>query len=538
MLQFAGVAITRFVCKEMVSFSVSLILLVVGYLAYGKVAERVFGMDSARVTPACEKADGVDFIVLPGWRVFMIQFLNIAGLGPIFGAILGARFGAMSYIWIVAGCIFAGAVHDYLSGMISLRNGGMSFPEIVGKYMGRGFMQAARVFTPLMMILVGVVFVAGPAGLLTSLTGDLFFFLPDAVMGKTPGQWCFLFWSAVIFAYYLLATILPIDRIIGRIYPLFAAALLFMALGILVGLYIHCPALPEITDGLANTHPEAATTPVFPMLFITIACGALSGFHATQSPMMARCMENERQGRAVFFGAMIAEGVVALIWAAAASYVFHTPQGEAFFRETNAAVVVDFITREWLGTVGAVVAVLGVVVAPITSGDTAFRSARLIVADAFGVDQRPVMKRLGVSLPLFAGGFLLMVLMDFSVVWRYFAWMNQILGALALWTATVYLARKGRCYGIALLPACFMTAVVSAYVVAAPEMLGMPGLLANATGAGAALVCLGCFFVWKARFAGEGRKADFPPGEAPAVSGGDAINNWNGKDGSCKTHGV
>ncbi|MCM1129574.1 MAG: carbon starvation protein A [Alistipes senegalensis] len=502
----------------MVSFSVSLVLLVAGYLVYGKVAERVFGMDPARVTPACEKADGVDFIVLPGWRIFMIQFLNIAGLGPIFGAILGARFGAMAYIWIVAGCIFAGAVHDYFSGMISLRNGGMSFPEIVGKYMGRGFMQAARVFTPLMMILVGVVFVAGPAGLLTGLTAGLFSGFPDMAAGKTPGQWCFLFWSAVIFAYYLLATILPVDRVIGRIYPLFAAALLFMALGILVALYVHFPAIPEVTDGLANTHPDAATTPVFPMLFITIACGALSGFHATQSPMMARCMENERQGRAVFYGAMIAEGVVALIWAAAASYVFHSPEGRAFFHETNAAVVVDFITREWLGTAGAVVAVLGVVVAPVTSGDTAFRSARLIVADALRVDQRPVMKRLGVSLPLFAGGFLLMALLDFSVVWRYFAWMNQILGALALWTATVYLARKGRRYVIALLPACFMTAVVSSYVVAAPEMLGMPGMLANGAGIGAALACLAGFFAWKVRFAGGDQQAVALADAGPAVS--------------------
>lgn len=521
----------------MVSFSVSLVLLVAGYLVYGKVAERVFGMDPARVTPACEKADGVDFIVLPGWRVFMIQFLNIAGLGPIFGAILGARFGAMAYVWIVAGCIFAGAVHDYFSGMISLRNGGMSFPEIVGKYMGKGFMQAARVFTPLMMVLVGVVFVAGPAGLLTSLTAGLLSFFPDMAAGEISGKWGFVFWSAVIFAYYLLATILPIDRVIGRVYPLFAAALLFMAAGILVGLYVHCPALPEVTDGLANTHPDAATTPLFPMLFITIACGALSGFHATQSPMMARCMENERQGRAVFYGAMIAEGVVALIWAAAASYVFHTPQGQALFRETNAAVVVDFITREWLGTVGAAIAVLGVVVAPVTSGDTAFRSARLIVADAFKVDQRPVMKRLWVSLPLFAGGFLLMTLLDFSVVWRYFAWMNQVLGALALWTATVYMARCGRHYWMALLPACFMTAVVSAYVVAAPEMLGMPGMLANGAGAVAALVCLGCFFVWKARFAGM-CKAALLADDAQDSSCGDVINNWNGKESSCKTNGV
>lgn len=446
-----------------------------------------------------------------GWRVFLIQFLNIAGLGPIFGAIMGAKFGASAYVWIVIGCIFAGAVHDYLSGMLSLRNDGMSFPEIVGKYMGKGFMQATRIFTPFMLILVGAVFVAGPAGLLTTLTAG---FLPEsasasaAAGGKSAAEWCFLAWTGVIFCYYVLATVLPVDRIIGRIYPLFAAALLFMAIGIFVSLYIHMPAIPEITDGLASTHPDAETTPLFPMLFITIACGALSGFHATQSPMMARCMKNERQGRAVFYGAMIAEGIVALIWAAAANYAFHTPDGHAFLQETNAVVVVDFITKNWLGTVGAVVAILGVVVAPITSGDTAFRSARLIVADAFKFDQRPLGKRLLVSAPLFAGGFLLM-LIDFSVVWRYFAWFNQTLGALALWTVTVYLAHEKKNYWIALVPSCFMTAVVTSYVFVAPEVLGLSVAISNMLAAGMVVFCLAVFFIWKARLAAfSGKPAD------------------------------
>ncbi len=484
----------------MISFTACLILLILGYVIYGKFVEKVFGIDPNRITPAYSRQDGVDFLPLSGWRVFLIQFLNIAGLGPIFGAIMGAKFGASAYIWIVIGCIFAGAVHDYLSGMLSLRNDGMSFPEIVGKYMGKNFMLAARIFTPLMMILVGAVFVAGPAGLLANMTNGFFSgtILSQSVAGKTFAQWNFLFWSVVIFGYYFLATILPIDQIIGRIYPLFGAALLFMAVGIFGGLYVYLPPIPEITDGLFNTHPLKESMPMFPMLFITIACGALSGFHATQSPMMARCIKNERQGRAIFYGAMIVEGIVALIWAAGANYAFHTVEGQTFLQETNAAIVVDFITKNWLGTIGAVIAMLGVVVAPITSGDTAFRSARLIIADALKVDQQPIFKRLAISLPLFVGGFLLM-LIDFSIVWRYFAWFNQTLGALALWTVTVYLAREKRNYWIALIPSCFITAVVTAYVFVAPEVLGLSPTLSNLIAVGVSFFCLICFFIWKNR---------------------------------------
>lgn len=445
--------------RLMISFSVSLVLLVAGYWVYGRYAERVFGIDPARKTPAYAMRDGVDYIPLPGWRVFLIQFLNIAGLGPIFGAIMGAKFGASAYLWIVLGCIFAGSVHDYLSGMMSLRSDGISYPEIIGKYMGKPFMQAVRVFTPVMMILVGTVFVAGPAGLLVSLTQESLGF-------------GFLTWAAIIFVYYVAATLLPIDQVIGRLYPLFAAALLFMALGILVCLYVHMPALPEVTDGLVNTHPEAATTPLFPMLFVTIACGAISGFHATQSPMMARCMMNERQGRPVFFGAMISEGVVALIWAAAANYAFHTPEGKAFFTSGNAALVVDFVSKNWLGTLGGALAVLGVIAAPITSGDTAFRSARLIIADALRLDQKSLVKRLMVSLPLFVGSALLMFI-DFNVIWRYFAWSNQILSTITLWAISIYLVMDKKNYWITFIPALFMTAVVSAYLFVAPEMLGL-----------------------------------------------------------------
>ena len=473
----------------MISFSVSMVLLVVGYWVYGRYVEKVFGIDSRRVTPACSMRDGVDYLPLPGWRIFLIQFLNIAGLGPIFGAIMGAKFGSSAYLWIVFGCIFAGSVHDYLSGMLSLRHNGESYPEIVGRYLGRPFMQVVRVFTPLMMILVGAVFVAGPAGLLASLTRETLGF-------------SFATWTTVIFIYFIAATLLPIDQLIGRLYPVFAAALLFMAFGILIALYVHMPALPEVTDGLMNTHPKAETTPLFPMLFITIACGALSGFHATQSPMMARCMTNERQGRPVFYGAMIAEGMVALIWAAAANFAFHTPEGQAFFTSGNAALVVDFVSKSWLGTLGGALAVLGVIAAPITSGDTAFRSARLIVADALKIDQKSLVKRLLVSLPLFAAGFALLFV-DFNVIWRYFAWSNQILGTVTLWAVTVYLTVNRKNVWIGLIPAIFMTTVVSAYLFVAPETLAMDATVSMVLAFALTAVAVFFFVRWKNRLAGK-----------------------------------
>ncbi len=469
------------VCDRlMISFTVSIVLLILGYWIYGRYTEKVFGIDPDRATPAFTKADGVDYVPLPGWRVFLIQFLNIAGLGPIFGAIMGAKFGASAYLWIVLGCIFAGSVHDYLSGMLSLRNGGISYPEIIGQYMGKPFMQVVRVFTPVMMVLVGTVFVAGPAGLLANLTKE------------SPGI-PFMTWSIVIFIYFVAATLLPIDKLIGRLYPVFAAALLFMAFGILISLYVHMPALPEVTDGLMNTHPKADSTPLFPMLFITIACGAISGFHATQSPMMARCMTNERQGRPIFFGAMISEGVVALIWAAAANFAFHTPQGQTFFTSGNAALVVDFVSKNWLGALGGALAVLGVIAAPITSGDTAFRSARLIVADALHIDQKSLVKRLMVSIPLFVVGFLLLFI-DFNVIWRYFAWSNQILGTITLWAVSIYLAYHRKNYWIGFIPALFMTAVVTAYLFVAPETLALNATLSYVLAVVATAVA-GFFFI-------------------------------------------
>ena len=470
----------------MITFTLCLLALVAGYFLYGRFVERVFGPDD-RKTPALTKADGVDYIPLPTWKIFMIQFLNIAGLGPIFGAIMGAKFGTASYLWIVLGSIFAGAVPDYLAGMLSLRNGGESLPEIIGRYLGVTTKQVMRAFTVLLMVLVGAVFVAGPAGLLASLTPDYM----DAT-----------FWIVVVFVYYIFATLLPVDKIIGKVYPLFAIALLFMAVGILVMLYVKHPALPELWDGIQNTHPNAAVLPIFPIMFVSIACGAISGFHATQSPVMARCMTSERHGRPVFYGAMITEGIVALIWAAAATYFFH----ENGMGENNAAVVVNAITRDWLGTGGGVPAVLGVIAAPITSGDTAFRSARLIVADFLGMEQKTMRRRLYICIPMFlaAIGLLLYSLQDkegFDMIWRYFAWTNQTLSVFTLWAITVYLVREkgGQYYNITALPALFMTGVCVSYICVAPEGLGLGEGYAMGIAVTTVLVAAIWFGRWRSR---------------------------------------
>ncbi len=412
----------------------------------------------------------------------MIQFLNIAGLGPIFGAILGAKFGTASYLWIVLGSIFAGATHDYFAGMLSIRNGGESLPEIIGRYLGMTTRQVMMVFTVVLMVLVGAVFIAGPAGLLAKLTPD--------TMDAT-------FWIIVIFVYYLLATMLPIDKVIGKIYPLFAIALLFMAFGILTMLFVHHPQLPELWDGLSNTHPAAATLPIFPIMFVSIACGAVSGFHATQSPLMARCMKNEKQGQPIFYGAMIAEGIVALIWAAAATHFFH----ENGMDESNASVVVDSITREWLGVIGGALTILGVIAAPITSGDTALRSARLMIADFIGLEQKSIRRRLYISVPLFlcTFGILIYSLHDkegFNMIWRYFAWTNQTLSVFTFWTITVYLAKSGKNYWITLIPALFMTAVCTTYIAIAPEGFSISHTISYVIGAISVVISSVLFTMW------------------------------------------
>ena len=444
----------------MITFTICLLALIAGYFVYGRLVERIFGPDN-RPTPALTLTDGVDYLPLPTWKIFMIQFLNIAGVGPIFGAIMGAMFGTASYIWIVLGSIFAGAVHDYLSGMLSLRHNGESLPELIGRYLGLPTKQVMRGFAVILMMLVGAVFVASPAGLLAKLT---------------PESLDVTFWIIVIFVYYILATLLPIDKIIGKIYPLFAIALIFMAVGILVMLYVKMPALPELWDGLQNTHPQAASNPIFPMMFITIACGAISGFHATQSPLMARCMTNEDHGRPVFYGAMITEGIVALIWATVATYFFH----ENGMGISDASIVVFDISKDWLGSVGGVLAILGVVAAPITSGDTAFRSARLIVADFLGLEQKSMRRRLYICIPMFAAaaGLLLYSLRDadgFQIIWRYFAWANQTLSVFTLWAVTVWLVRTkpGWTFGVTGVPAVFMTVVCTTYICVASEGLRM-----------------------------------------------------------------
>ena len=436
-----------------------MVLLVVAYFTYGKFVEKIMAPDADKKTPAYTMTDGVDYVPMPAWKMFMIQFLNIAGLGPIFGAIMGAKFGTSAYIWIVVGCIFAGATHDYVAGMLSLRHGGESLPDLIGRYLGAKTMNVVRVFSILLMILVGVVFMSGPAGLLENLT-------------TVSSYW----WIAIIFVYYLLASMLPIDKVIGKVYPLFAVALIFMAVGVMVQLLIHWPSIPELWDGVQNTHPNAENVPIFPMLFISIACGAISGFHATQSPMMARCMTNEKQGRPIFYGAMIVEGIVALIWAAAANY-FYMENGKDV---SNAAVIVNDITNHWLGKVGAVVAVLGVIFAPITSGDTALRSARLIVADMLKMSQQKISSRLLICVPIFlvAAGFLWYSLADakgFDIIWRYFAWSNQTLSVFTLWAMTVYLYNNKRKYTlVALIPALLMTMVTVLYILIAPEGFTLP----------------------------------------------------------------
>lgn len=460
----------------MVTFFASLLILVLGYFLYGRYVESVFGVDKNRTTPAYALNDGVDYVPLPWWKIFLIQFLNIAGLGPIFGAILGAAYGPIAFLWIAFGCIFAGAVHDYFSGMLSIRNQGASIPEIVGKYLGNEFKQFMRGFTVILMILVGAVFIVGPAGILASLTPE--------VLSKT-------FWVYVVFLYYILATLLPIDKLIGRIYPLFGAALLFMALGIGIAIVFGNYNLVELSPGnFRNMKENASEFPVFPLLFVTIACGAISGFHSTQSPLMARCLKNETLGRRVFYGAMVAEGIVALIWAAAAMAFFGgVPQLNSALAEhqNDAAWIVKVISDTTLGKLGGVLAILGVVAAPITSGDTAFRSARLIVADFLNFRQGKFVNRLIISIPLFAIGYTL-TQFNFAIIWRYMAWSNQTLATIVLWAITVYLVKEKKFYWITLIPAIFMTNVVTSYILIAPEGFMLSQGIGYPIGIGVALL--------------------------------------------------
>lgn len=464
----------------MITFLISLVALVLGYIFYGKFVENVFGIEVDKVTPAKRLADGVDYVEIDWKKAFLIQFLNIAGLGPIFGAVAGALWGPAAFLWIVFGCIFAGATHDYLSGMLSVRHDGATIAEIVGIYLGKYARKIMIVFSVILLVLVGVVFVKGPAGILHSI-------VPSVTT---------LTWVGIIMAYYIIATLVPVDKLIGKIYPFFGGILIFMAIGIAIMMFVqgYAVRIPELS--FTNIHPKG--TAIFPFLFITIACGAISGFHATQSPLMARCMKNEREGRRVFYGSMIAEGIIALIWAAAAMTFFYDPAHPGIDGLHQLAVagapgvVVNKISIGMLGTFGGALALLGVVACPITSGDTAFRSARLAIADAAKFKQGPIKNRLLVAIPIFAIGIGLCFI-PFGIIWRYFAWSNQTLATIALWAGSVYLSQKKRNFWIATIPAVFMTAVVTTYIIIAPEGFQLSTAIGYPVGIAAALISLVVF---------------------------------------------
>ena len=493
----------------MITFLVCLALLIAAYFTYGRYLDRVAGIRNTAEVPSKTHFDGVDYIPMPRWKTFLIQLLNIAGLGPIFGALLGAVYGPVAFVWITLGGIFFGAMHDYLGGVISLRNGGLSLPEIIGKYLGTNTKAVMRWVSVLLMILVGAVFMSQPAELIAErLPSEAL----DAVAFVSPGghsfSWLLLIILACILVYYVVATLLPIDKIIGKIYPLFGMLLVFMALGILVAIFTtYGSDIPEFS-GFRNMKSDAHNFPLVPMLFTTIACGAISGFHATQSPLMARCMRNENESRMVFYGAMISESVIALIWAAIGMSFWGGVEGLNEAVATyggKASVLVDKIATTTLGDFLAYFVIFGVVACAITSGDTAFRSARLIVADMIGVEQKSLSKRMLICLPVFALGLVIIFLLPFGTIWSYFAWMNQALSVFTLWTITVWLRERGKPIWIALIPALVMTYVCSSYIFVSPLMCGM----ANRTLAyllGGVLTLLISLFMMK-KVVGYGKKS-------------------------------
>lgn len=468
----------------MKSLILSFCVLIIGYFSYGKIVEKIFAPDE-RETPAFRLDDGVDFVPLKTWKAYLVQLLNIAGTGPIFGALMGACFGPVVFLWIIFGSILGGAVHDYMVGMISERHEGKSIAELTGIYLGNGAKWGMRIFSVLLLLLTGTVFVNSPAALIAKLT-------PDS-LGET-------FWIIIILIYYVLATLLPIDKIIGKLYPIFGVVLIVMAIGILGGIIVGGYSVPEIE--FRDLHPDGL--PIWPYMFITVACGAISGFHATQSPMMSKCISSEREGRKIFYGAMLTESVIALTWAAA---------GVAFYGETGAlsealsglgqsGVVYD-ISTGMLGTVGGVLAIIGVVACPITSGDTAFRSARLILGEITGLEQKPIKNRLYITLPLLTVGAFLTKL-DFNVLWRYFSWSNQTLAMVSLWVATAYFLKKDNKWYHSLItafPATFMSAVSLTYILMAKEGFGLSSSIAYPAGIFFAAACFGiyAFFMKKGR---------------------------------------
>lgn len=470
----------------MITFLISITVLIAGYFTYGKFIDRFFGADPKRPVPAIEMADGVDYQVIKPWKIFIIQFLNIAGLGPIFGAIMGAAYGPIAYLWIVLGCIFMGAAHDYTAGMLSLRHKGASLNEVIGIYLGKGFQKFLTFVIILLLFAVGTSFISGPAGLLHQLSG-----------------WNTNIWLTIIFAYYIIATLLPIDKIIGTIYPYMGAVLLFMAAAIGVSLLTKGFSgelqMVELTaETFRNYKSNGSEYLLVPMLFIVISCGAISGFHATQSPLMARCMSNEKYGRPVFFGAMIAEGVVACIWATAAMAYFGGPEGLNLAADSGntPAIIVNAICQSWLGKTGAIIAILGIVVCPITSGDTAFRSLRLILSDTINYSQKPVKNRILICIPIFAIAFLSCTV-DFSVIWTYVGISNQLLAATTLWACAAYYASIGKSHLVMTIPAIFITYMSVCFLLIAPNVQGglnLPPVTGYIGGGIVALACTAMFY--------------------------------------------
>jgi len=479
----------------MYTLIISILLLILGYVFYGRFVERLYHADPTRTTPAYKYTDGVDYVPMPTWKVFMIQFLNIAGTGPIFGAIMGALFGPACYLWIVFGCIFGGAMHDYFSAMLCLYKDGRDLPTAIGDFFGKTTRRVLTAFILLMLLLLATVFVFTPAQIIGEMIGA--------------SHTTIMILVVAILAYYSLATILPVDKVIGKIYPIFALALIFMAMSLLVCLFIKFPTnIPEVWSGLENRHPSSGN--IFPCMFVTIACGAISGFHGTQSPIMARCIKNEKLCRPVFYGAMVLEGVIALIWATVASYIFYgggaeeigavTAEGKMI---TAAPVIVNKVAASWLGTFGSILAILGVVAAPITSGDTALRSARLIVAQALKIPQKKVSKRLLVCAPIFA---VILILLwfnasnenGFNMIWQYFGWSNQLIATCSLWAITLFLSRRRHspAFLVSLLPAAFMTAVCVSFIATAKIGFNVPMDYANIIGIVAFVASFG-FYYWE-----------------------------------------
>ena len=469
----------------MLSFFICLALLIGGYFVYGKMVDNTFGTDD-RETPAVRINDGVDYVVMPQWKLFLVQLLNIAGLGPIFGALQGALWGPVVFLWITFGTIFAGGVHDYFSGMLSERNDGASISEVCGIYLGGLMKNVMRVFSIVLLVMVGTVFAVGPAGLIVTL------FQNNGAAGLVTNK---EFWLWVILAYYFIATFISIDKIIGKIYPVFGICLIIMAVGVAIGIFTKAEfVIPEIWSNFHNMHPKG--TPIWSVMFITVACGAISGFHATQSPLMARCMKSEKQGHFVFYGAMVCEGVIALIWAAAGCSLYAVTGGlntglqEALANGQSAAIY--DVCKKTMGGIGIALAMLGVIACPITSGDTAFRSARLVVADWFKIDQKAYASRLKLCIPLLAAGAIIGHL-DYTIVWRYYSWTNQTLAMIVLWTASMYLYKEKKNYWLTAVPATFMSAVSMTYFFYAGECLNLGTTVAYPAGIILAVVFLGIF---------------------------------------------